>query len=250
MRVISVCNHKGGCGKTTTAINLGAYLALHGSKVLLIDLDPQGAATTGLGIDKWRLTQHMYDVLVRDTEIGDVVLPTEIAGLHIAPSNIDLSGAEPELANQIARELILKEKLENLNQYDFAIIDTPPSLGLLTINSLTSCTLLLIPLQCEFYAMEGLSQLLKIVDKINTKLGNKPTRRVLLTMYDSRTNLSKQVAEKVQEFFKGDMLQTIIPRNVRLAEAPSFGKPICLYDPTSAGAIAYEELAEEVLNVS
>jgi chromosome partitioning protein len=170
--------------------------------------------------------------------------------LYVAPSHIDLSGAEPELSNQIARELILKEKMENLDQYDLAIIDTPPSLGLLTINSLTSCTLLLIPLQCEFYAMEGLSQLLKIVDKIGTRLGNKPKRRVLLTMYDSRTSLSKQVARKVQEFFKDDMFQTIIPRSVRLAEAPSFGKPICLYDPTSAGAIAYKELAEEVLNVS
>jgi len=250
MQVISVCNHKGGCGKTTTAVNLGAYLALHGNKILIIDFDPQGAATTGLGIDKRHLTRHMYDVMVRDTEIEDIVLPTEINGLYIAPSNIDLSGAEPELANQIARELVLKEKMENLDQYDFAIIDTPPSLGLLTINSLTSCTLLLIPLQCEFYAMEGLSQLLKIVDKIGTRLGNKPKRRVLLTMYDSRTSLSKQVARMVQEFFKDDMFQTIIPRSVRLAEAPSFGKPICLYDPTSAGAIAYEQLSEEVLNVS
>jgi chromosome partitioning protein len=249
MRVVTVCNHKGGCGKTTTSINLAAYLALKGKKVLLIDLDPQGATSTGLGIDKWNLKKQMYDVMVNETPIQDIVLPSEIPGLFIAPCNIDLSGAEPELANQIARELILKEKLEPLKEYDYAIIDTPPSLGLLTINSLIPCSILLIPLQSEFYALEGMSQLLKIVKMVETRLGNKPTRRVLLTMYDARTNLSKQVAEQVRDFFKDQVFQTVIPRNVKLAEAPSHGKPICLYDPESIGAKAYEQLSEEVMQL-
>lgn len=249
MQVVTVCNHKGGCGKTTTSINLAAYLALKDKKVLLIDLDPQGAATTGLGIDKWRLNNQMYDVMVKDTPLQNIILPTEISGLFIAPCNIDLSGAEPELANQIARELILKEKLAPVKDYDYIIIDTPPSLGLLTINSLTPCTLLLIPLQSEFYALEGMSQLLKIVKMVETRLGSKSTRRVVLTMYDGRTNLSKQVEEQVRDFFKKEVFQTIIPRNVKLAEAPSHGKPICLYDPASAGALAYKQLSEEVLQL-
>lgn len=247
MRVVTVCNHKGGCGKTTTAINLAAYLALKDKKVLLIDLDPQGAASTGLGIDKWHLKSQMYDVMVRDAPLQDAILPTEIPGLFIAPCNIDLSGAEPELANQIARELILKEKITPLHDYDYVIIDTPPSLGLLTINSLTPCDLLLIPLQAEFYALEGMSQLIKIVKMVETRLGSKPTRRVVLTMYDARTNLSKQVEEQVRSFFKDEVFQTIIPRSVKLAEAPSHGQPICLYDPESAGALAYKQLSEEVL---
>lgn len=249
MRVVTVCNHKGGCGKTTSSINLAAYLAQKGEKVLLIDLDPQGAASTGLGIDKWHLKKHMYDVMVNETSIQDVILPTEVPELFIAPCNIDLSGAEPELANQIARELILKEKLAPLKDYNYAIIDTPPSLGLLTINSLIPCSLLLIPLQSEFYAMEGMSQLLKILKMVEARLGNKPTRRVVLTMYDARTNLSKQVADQVRDFFKEEVFSTIIPRNVKLAEAPSHGKPICLYDPESAGAVAYRQLAEEVMQL-
>jgi len=249
MRVVTVCNHKGGCGKTTTSINLAAYLALKGKKVLLIDFDPQGAASTGLGIDKWHLKNQMYDVMVKETPIQEVALPTKISGLFIAPCNIDLSGAEPELANQIARELILKEKIDALKDYDYVIIDTPPSLGLLTINSLTPCSLLLIPLQAEFYALEGMSQLIKIVKMVETRLGSKPMRRVVLTMYDARTNLSKQVNEQVRDFFKDDVFQTIIPRSIKLAEAPSYGKPICLYDPVSAGAIAYKQLAEEVLQL-
>ncbi|VVB65361.1 Nitrogenase iron protein [uncultured archaeon] len=249
MWVVTVCNHKGGCGKTTTSINLAAYLALKGKKVLLIDLDPQGATSTGLGIDKWHLERHMYDVMVNETPLQEIVLPTEIPGLFIAPCNIDLSGAEPELASQIARELILKEKIQPLKDFDYIIIDTPPSLWLLTINSLIPCSLLLIPLQSEFYALEGMSQLLKIVKMVETRLGSKPTRRVLLTMYDARTNLSKQVAEQVRDYFKDQVFQTIIPRNVKLAEAPSHGKPICLYDPESAGAEAYERLSEEVMQL-
>lgn len=247
MKVISIANQKGGCGKTTTAVNLATYLALKGKRVLLLDLDPQGAATEGVGVDKWKLEKSIYDVMVDETPIQEVVKPTAIPGLDIVPSNLDLSGAEMELASTMAREFILKEKLEPLD-YDYVLIDSPPSLGLLTINSLTACDTLIIPLQCEYYALAGMSMLLKVVERVAVKLGNKPKRWVLLTMYDARTSLSKQIADQVKDYFKGEVFRTVVPRNVKLAEAPSFGKPIQLYDPSSSGAIAYEQLAEEVLH--
>lgn len=246
--IISIANQKGGCGKTTTSINLSTYLALKGKRVLLVDLDPQGAATEGLGVDMWQLKKTVYNIMVDEMSIPEIVVPTTIPKLDLAPCNLELSGAEMELANAMAREYILQEKLQGLD-YDYILIDSPPSLGLLTLNSLTACNMLLIPLQCEYYSLAGMSQLLKVVEKVASKLGNNPQRRILLTMYDARTSLSKQIADRVKDYFKGDVFQTVIPRNVKLAEAPSFGKPIYLYDSTSAGATAYEQLAEEILNV-
>lgn len=247
MEVISVANQKGGCGKTTTSINLSTYLALRGKRTLLIDIDPQGATTTGMGIDKWKLEKTIYNVLVGDLNIDDIVIPTKIENLSLAPTNIDLSGAELELVSQLGREAILKHKIEKLAGYEYIIIDTPPSLGILTLNSLVACSRLLIPIQTEYFALEGMSQLLKIVNMVGERLGNKMSRKFLLTMYDSRTKLSKEVADQVREHFKEEVFQTVIPRNVKLAEAPSYGMPIYLYDPQSAGATAYEQLANEVI---
>lgn len=246
--IISVANQKGGCGKTTTSINLSTYLALKGKRVLLIDFDPQGAATGGLGVDMWKLQRTIYNVMIDDMNISDVVIHTLVPNLDLAPCNLELSGAEMELSNSMAREYILREKLHGLD-YDYILIDSPPSLGLLTINSLTACNMLLIPLQCEYYSLAGMSLLLRVVEKVASKLGNNPKRQILLTMYDTRTSLSRQIANDVKAYFKDEVFKTIIPRNVKLAEAPSFGRPIQLYDPASAGAIAYEQLAEEVINV-
>jgi chromosome partitioning protein len=248
MEVIAVANQKGGSGKTTTSINLSTYLALRGEHTLLIDLDPQGATTTGLGIDKWNLKKTIYNTLIDDLSLAEVIIPTKIANLDLVPTNIDLSGAELELVSQLGRETILKQKIEKLNDYDFVVIDTPPSLGILTLNSLVACSSLLIPIQTEYFALEGMSQLLKVVDMVGERLGNKMRRRYLLTMYDSRTKLSKEVAEQVKDHFKDDVFKVVIPRNVKLAEAPSYGIPIHLYDPHSAGAVAYEQLANEVIN--
>ena len=247
MEVIAVANQKGGSGKTTTSINLSTYLALRGKHTLLIDLDPQGAATTGLGIDKWSLKKTIYNTLIGDMSLAEATIPTKIGGLDLVPTNIDLSGAELELVSQLGRETILKQKIERLKDYDFVVIDTPPSLGILTLNSLVACSTLLIPIQTEYFALEGMSQLLKVVDMVGERLGNKMKRRYLLTMYDSRTKLSKEVAEQVKEHFKEDVFKAIIPRNVKLAEAPSYGIPIHLYDPHSSGAVAYEQLASEVI---
>jgi chromosome partitioning protein len=248
MEVIAVANQKGGSGKTTTAVNLSAYLAVRGKHTLLIDLDPQGAATTGLGIDKWRLNKTVYNTMVGDLDLADVAVPTKVNGLDLAPTNIDLSGAELELVSQLGRETILKHRIEMLKGYDFVIIDTPPSLGILTLNSLVACSKLIIPIQAEYFALEGMSQLLKVVDMVGERLGNKMKCRFLLTMYDGRTKLSKEVAEQVREHFKDAVFQVIVPRNVTLAEAPSYGMPIHLYDPQSAGALAYEQLADEVID--
>jgi chromosome partitioning protein len=247
MEVIAIANQKGGSGKTTTAINLAAYLSLKGKHTLLIDLDPQGAATTGLGIDKRTLKKTVYNTLIGDLNLTDIIITTKVDGFDLAPTNVDLSGAELELVSQLGRETFLKQKIEKLKGYDFVIIDTPPSLGLLTLNSLMACSTLLIPIQTEYYALEGMSQLLKVVDMVGERLGNKMKRRYLLTMYDSRTKLSKEVAQQVREHFKEYVFQAVIPRNVKLAEAPSYGMPIHLYDPESAGATAYEQLAYEVI---
>lgn len=248
LMILSIANQKGGCGKTTTAINLSTYLALKNKRTLLIDLDPQAAATMGFGFNAKEFDRTIYDAMVEDIPISDVALKTNIDGLDLVPSNSDLSGAEVELANEIGREYILKDKLNALNGYDYVVVDTPPSLGLLTINSLVACSLLLIPLQCEFYALAGTSLLLDVLDKVKTRLNNDPKIRIVLTMYDARTNLSKQVADNVREIFPGEVFQTIIPRNVKLAEAPSFGQPIYLYDPYSVGADAYKKLVDEVLH--
>ena len=247
MHVISVTNQKGGCGKTTTSVNLSAFLARRGKATLLIDIDPQGAATTGLGVDKWSLDKTIYDVLIGEASLEEVVIQTKVPNLYLAPTNINLSGAVPELTGQIGREYLLKEKLDHVEGYDYIIIDTPPSLDLLTINALVASTEILVPIQTEYYALEGMSQLLKIVDMVEKRLGTKLSRRFLLTMFDSRTKLSNEVADRVKAHFKDEVFQTIIPRNIRLAEAPSYGEPICMYDPESSGAKAYERLAEEVL---
>jgi chromosome partitioning protein len=248
MEVISVANQKGGCGKTTTAVNLSAYLAQKGRRTLLIDLDPQGAATTSLGVEKRKLEKTVYNVMVDDIGLSDVIIPEVAPALDIAPANMNLSAAEQGLVNQPGRETIIKMKLKALNGYDYVLIDTPPSLGILTLNSLVACNTLIIPVQTEYFAMEGMSQLLKIIKMVEERLlGSSIKCRYLLTMYDARTNLSKEVAGQVREHFKDEVYSTVIPRSVKLAEAPSHGKPISLHEPESPGALAYKQLADEVI---
>lgn len=247
-RIIAVLNQKGGVGKTTTALNLSAYLAKMGLKVLLIDLDPQANATSGLGIDKNGLKTSVYQALLEGLSLKEIIHKTDIDGLDILPSNSDLSGAEVQLANSEGRELKLKTILNDQEPgYDLIIIDCPPSLGLLTVNALAAATDMIIPVQSEYYAMEGLSQLLQIVQRVQQ--GINPTLQLLgvvLTMYDSRTSLSQQVHNEVSKTFGNLVFKTVIPRNVRLAEAPSYGKPIFLYDKWSKGARTYKSLAKEV----
>ncbi|HOD92813.1 MAG TPA: AAA family ATPase [Clostridia bacterium] len=248
-KVMAVANQKGGVGKTTTSINLSASLAYMGKKTLLIDNDPQGNATSGLGVDKWTVEKSVYDTLINDIEIMETILPTMMDNLFICPSNIQLAGAEIELVSQMMRENRLKNAIEPIKKdYDYIIIDCPPSLGLLTLNSLTAADTILVPIQCEYYALEGLKQLMKTVALVQKHLN--PTLKVegvVMTMYDSRTNLSFQVVESVREHFSDRVYRTIIPRNVRLSEAPSHGVPIILYDKDSKGAISYLDLAEEVI---
>lgn len=246
MEVIAIANNKGGSGKTTTAVNLSAFLALLGKHTLLIDLDPQAAATTGFGINEWQLETTVYQTL-QSSSIEDATLSTMIDGLDIVPANLFLSAAEVELAGQLGRELILSKKLQKLSGYNFVIIDTPPHFGVLTMNALVACTTILVPIQAEYYAMRGMTQLLQVVNMVEERLDAKIRRKFLLTMTDFRTKLSKDVAEQVREHLKDAVFKTMIPRNVRLAEAPSSGKPICLYDPDSLGAAAYKQLAEEVI---
>jgi chromosome partitioning protein len=243
---VGVCNIKGGVGKTTTAINTAACLALLGKKTLIIDSDPQGAATEGLGVDQWKPEKTMYDVFMDDIGIKDVVMETEIKGLYLAPSNLNLSGAEIELASELGRETLLRRALQGAD-YDYIFIDTPPNPGILTVNAMVACDLLIMPLQCEFYAMIGAKQLLDMAGRVKKALGNDPQKRILLTMYDARTKLSKEVADGIRAKFGDMVFKTVIPNNVRLAEAPANGQPICLYDPISTGAIAYKELTEEIL---
>ncbi|MGB9886095.1 MAG: ParA family protein [Moorellales bacterium] len=247
-RVIAIANQKGGVAKTTTAVNLGASLALAGERVLVVDLDPQGNASSGLGVERRRLRRCVYDVLLGEARLEDVVVATELPGLEVAPATVRLAGAEIELVSLEERERRLAAALVDLRQrYTFVLIDCPPSLGLLTINALTAADRVLIPIQCEYYALEGLGQLMQTISLVQRRLN--PTLElegVVLTMFDGRTNLSIQVVEEVKKFFRNKVFRTVIPRNVRLSEAPSHGKPVVLYEPRSRGAEVYRELAEEV----
>lgn len=251
-RVIAITNQKGGVGKTTTAVNLSACLAYKGKRVLLIDVDPQGNSTSGLGIDKKSIQKSIYDVLINDVQIETTIIDTHVENLKICPSNIQLAGAEVELVSVISRETRMKMSIEEIrNNFDFILIDCPPSLGLLTINALTAADTILVPIQCEYYALEGLSQLMNTVKLVQRHLNpSLDVEGVVLTMFDARTNLSIQVVEEVKKYFKNKVYRTVIPRNVRLSEAPSYGLPIILYDPKSKGSECYLELAEEVIDLS
>jgi chromosome partitioning protein len=251
-KVIAIANQKGGVGKTTTAVNLSSCLGFKGKKVLIIDIDPQGNTTSGLGVDKRNINKSIYDVLINDDKIQNALVNTSIENLKLCPSNIQLAGAEVELVSVISRETRMKVALSEIrDDFDFILIDCPPSLGLLTVNSLTAADTILVPIQCEYYALEGLSQLMDTVRLVQKHLNPVlDVEGVVLTMFDARTNLSIQVVEEVKKHFKNKVYRTVIPRNVRLSEAPSFGLPIILYDPKSKGSECYLELAEEVIEYS
>src|ERR1700727_1475882 len=247
-RVFAVANQKGGVGKTTTTVNLGSALAELGHRVLIIDLDPQGNATTGLGIEARNFDNSMYDVLLHDLPLEDCIEPTNIKNLFVAPATIDLAGAEIELVPAFSRELRLRKAVEAVqDDFSFVLIDCPPSLGLITVNGLAAASEVLVPIQCEYYALEGLSQLLRNVHLVASNLNESlEVSTIVLTMYDARTKLSDQGATEEGEHFGAKVCRNVIPRTVRLSEAPSFGQPISVFDPTSRGAIAYRELAKEV----
>jgi len=249
-RIIAIANQKGGVGKTTTAINLSSCLAIAEKRVLLIDIDPQANASSGLGISTGEEDQSTYELLLEDLLIDDVITETNVPFLDIVPSHIKLVGSEIELINSDNREKRLRDKLHNIrNDYEYIFIDCPPSLGLLTINALTAADTVLIPIQCEYYALEGLSQLLNTIHLVQRNLNKSlAIEGVLLTMFDNRLNLSQQVAAEVRDYFKDTVYKTIIKRNVRLGEAPSFGKPIVMYDAVSSGTQNYISLAEEIIN--
>lgn len=249
-RTIAIANQKGGVGKTTTSVNLSACLAKLGKKVLLIDTDPQGNATSGVGINKGDVDQCIYNILIDDVDVKDVILQTDIDHLDVIPATISLAGAEIELVSTISREVRMKHALQPLeDKYDYIIIDCPPSLGLLTLNALTASDAIIIPVQCEYYALEGLSQLLSTIQLVQKHLNKELViDGVLLTMFDARTNLGIQVIEQVKKYFQDHVYKTIIPRNVRLSEAPSHGEPIIVYDARSRGAEVYTELAKEVVH--
>lgn len=248
--MVAIVNQKGGVGKSTTAINLAAYLANKGQTVLVVDMDPQANATSGLGVSGGEVDGCMYDVLLEGKLLQDVAIETAIDGLHVAPSNINLVGAEVELVSSLAREHKLLKALQKLPEgsYDRVLIDCPPSLDLLTLNALTAADEVLIPIQCEYYALEGLTQLMRSVRMVREELNPRlKVGGVLLTMFDARTNLARQVADEVRAFFGEQVFETLVPRSVRLSEAPSFGQPVALYAPKSAGAEAYAAVADEVL---
>lgn len=247
-RIIAMANQKGGVGKTTTTINLGACLAEQGYRVLLIDLDPQGNASTGLGLNTRDMETSIYDVLLHETPLEDCLAPTAVKNLFVAPSNLDLAGAEIELVPAMGRETRLKKAIEAIiDQFDYVLIDCPPSLGLLTVNGLTAAKEVIVPIQCQYYALEGLGQLLRNVDLVSKNLNpGLGVSRIICTMFDTRTKLSSDVVNEVREHFGDKVCQAIIPHNVRLAEAPSHGKPITTFDPNSTGAKAYRAVALEV----
>ena len=249
-RVVAIANQKGGVGKSTTAINLGAYLAMEGQRVLVVDLDPQSNATSGLGMGSNVTEQQIYDVLVNEVPLEEIIVQTSTEGLDLAPSSLRLAGAEVELVSLYSREGRLKKSLETIRErYDIILVDCPPSLGLLTVNALAAADEVMIPIQCEYYALEGLVLLLRTIEKIRVYLN--PDLRIggiLLTMHDTRTNISKQVMEEVRKQYPNETFNAVIPRNVRLSEAPSYGQPISQYDPLSRGAQAYQSLAKEVIS--
>ncbi|MBA2751291.1 MAG: ParA family protein [Actinobacteria bacterium] len=245
---MAVANQKGGVGKTTTAVNVGAALAELGYRVLVVDLDPQGNATTGLGVNPRNLDSSIYDVIMRETPLEDCIEPTSLRNLFVAPATINLAGAEIELVPAFSRELKLRRALEQvMDDFDYILIDCPPSLGLLTVNGLGAASEVLVPIQCEYYALEGLGQLLRNVGLVQGQINpGLEVSAIVLTMYDARTKLAEQVAREVREHFGAKVCRNIVPRTVRLSEAPSFGQPIVVFDPTSRGAIAYREIAKEV----
>ena len=248
-RIIAIANQKGGVGKTTTSINLSAALGAKGKKVLVIDTDPQGNTTSGYGIDKNELDYSVYDLMLGECSVHDCIIKNVIENVSIIPSNVDLSAVEIELIGKEQKEYILKKEIDYIkDKYDFIIIDCPPSLSMLTINSMTTANSILVPIQCEYYALEGLSDLLHTVNLVQERLNPELAMEgVVFTMFDARTNLSNQVVENVKNYLGQNVYKTVIPRNVRLAEAPSYGQPINIYDPKSAGAEAYAMLADEVI---
>jgi chromosome partitioning protein len=250
--IIAVVNQKGGVGKTTTTVNLAAFLAKHKKKVLVIDLDPQGNATSGFGIDKNVLENSVYDLLVNEVPISETIQTTNRKNLDICPTNINLAGAEVELVSAMSRETILKRAVDSImGQYDFVLIDCPPSLGLLTVNALAAATGVIVPIQGEYYALEGLTQLVDTINRVKKHLNPEiGIYGVVITMYDGRTQLTRQVTDEVRKYFGDKVFESVIPRNVRLAEAPSFGQTIVEYDPKSRGGVAYNDLALEVMKRS